>query len=214
MAYTKLNLSLDNYSEYLFQFFFNHLSKDKVNRVVISGGNTPKIFFSYLNNNIDKLDNYKIDFFWLDERVVDICNSKSNYGSFIRLVEIIDNSNINTFPMYLSLNTIEENIERYYKIINNIISNNKNFDFGILGMGMDGHVASIFDLDSSKKEDLLLRTKDNSGLDRISMNISLIDKIKVKVLLCDNKKYEILNNKELNLPVQQVVFDKVIVLNG
>ena len=179
----KFNLRLQNYSEYLFNYFLKCLRKDKINRVVVSGGNTPIVFFSYLNKNIRKLDEYKIEFYWLDERSVDFTSTQSNYGNFIRMINIPDNKNIYTFPMYFSSNTIEENINRYLNIINDILSNGENFDFGILGMGMDGHVASIFDLDSIDKGELLLKTTDSNGLDRISMNFPLINRIKKKYFI-------------------------------
>jgi 6-phosphogluconolactonase/glucosamine-6-phosphate isomerase/deaminase len=201
----------EDYSIFLFQYFIKNLSKDKINKVVLSGGNTPNAFFKYLNLNINLLKKYSIDFFWVDERCVDIKNPQSNYGNFLKHINFFNLDKIRTFPMYDINRSLDDNICKYTNLIKRTLAINDRFDFGILGMGEDGHIGSIFEV--KKNNDLFVqKIVGKDGLTRMSMSISLMNKIDKNILLCNKSKFKILQKKEMNLPVHQIVFDKIIVL--
>lgn len=116
--------------------------------VALSGGSTPELLFSVLGDNFSKSAPWEfVHFFWGDERCVSSGNSESNYGMTSRkFLEKIDipNSNIHRI---IGENNPEKEASRYSK---EIIKYTKNrcglplFDLIILGLGEDGHIASIF----------------------------------------------------------------------
>ncbi|MFN0065095.1 MAG: 6-phosphogluconolactonase [Chlamydiales bacterium] len=113
--------------------------------VALSGGSTPKKIFQELSNNyVDKIDWGKVFLFWSDERSVTPDSSESNYhmameeGGLKRL-HIPDD---HIFRMVAEKN-IESNSAAYEKYININVKNNS-FDLIMLGMGDDGHTASLF----------------------------------------------------------------------
>lgn len=114
--------------------------KERVN-IMLSGGNTPAIFFRKLAEMSDKNTDFDfVHFFWGDERCVPHSDSESNYGvAKLLLFDKISISEVNIHPMFVGLN-IEQELLRN----ENEISKIPVFDLVMLGMGDDGHTASIF----------------------------------------------------------------------
>ena len=53
----------------------------------------------------------------------------------------------------------------------------------MLGLGPDGHIASLFKPEDDKKEELVVATQAPNGLKRLSMTTQLINQARKKVLL-------------------------------
>lgn len=116
--------------------------------VALSGGSTPKLLFQVLSNEyIDKIDWDLIRLFWVDERCVQPTHSESNYGmTYDNLLKNVPIPNSNIFRMYGEANPENEAL-RYAQVLENqlpIKNNTPLFDLILLGMGDDGHTASIF----------------------------------------------------------------------
>jgi 6-phosphogluconolactonase len=116
--------------------------------IALSGGSTPKIIFQTLSERFkDKIQWYKIHLFWSDERCVSPDDSESNYGmakqyllDFISIPE----ENIRRIK---GEDEPEQEAVRYSEEIKNIVDSKKglpSFDLVMLGIGEDGHTASIF----------------------------------------------------------------------
>jgi len=134
------------------------LQKEQFN-LALSGGNTPQLLFNELKNNFrDSVDWSFVHFFWGDERCVNSNSPESNYGTADKL--FLNSINIPKENIH-SINGEEnpeveakrysEEIVSYLPQINNLPC----FDLVILGLGNDGHTASIFPnqmqlLDSNK----------------------------------------------------------------
>ncbi len=124
----------------------NH-NKGQIN-IALSGGSTPKAVFDCLAKDYkEKIEWNKINFFWGDERCVPSDHPESNYlMAHNHLFSKIDINSKNIFKIDGSNNPKIE-AENYSKIIreNVILRNNiPSFDLVMLGLGEDGHTASIF----------------------------------------------------------------------
>ena len=116
--------------------------------LALSGGSTPRQVFSYLASNFrDQIDWQKIQVFWGDERCVAPESDESNFrmakDSLLDYVPIPAN---NIFRIRGEANPSVE-AGRYGEIVRQLVPSLQNvpqFDFIMLGLGEDGHTASIF----------------------------------------------------------------------
>lgn len=116
--------------------------------IALSGGQTPKILFEILQTKYaDKLPWQRLHFWWGDERCVPANHADSNYGVAHEILfskVAIPNENIH--PVVGEYNPEEEAVS-YSRQLQEQLNNRHGwpvFDLIILGMGDDGHTASIF----------------------------------------------------------------------
>lgn len=121
--------------------------------VALSGGSTPKQLFSLLarEENRNRVDWQKVKLFWSDERSVPPDHPDSNYkmamdAGFASLPLIKEQIH----RMHAEEN-IEDNAKRYEEIIQKELHGHP-FDLVMLGMGDDGHTASLFPHTQGLKE--------------------------------------------------------------
>ncbi len=122
--------------------------QDKIT-VALSGGSTPKLLFElWASEYADKIDWSRIHFFWGDERCVPPEDGDSNYG--VAKTIFLDKISIPAENIHRVIGEADPDEERtryeneiygYVDIDDNAIPQ---FDLVILGMGDDGHTASIF----------------------------------------------------------------------
>jgi 6-phosphogluconolactonase len=114
----------------------------------ISGGNTPRLLFSVLAEKYsDRIKWTNVNLFWVDERCVGPGDPESNFGmtekALLRKVGIPPG---NVFRMIGEADPQQEAV-RYSEVISSSVRRRKGlpcFDLILLGMGEDGHTASIF----------------------------------------------------------------------
>ncbi len=116
--------------------------------IALSGGSTPQLWFAALAENFaDRIEWAKLHFFWVDERYVPHHHPESNYGVACRL--LFNRINIpqgNLHPAQVT-GDIENDIQSYADEIRKHVPIEDGwpvFDWLTLGMGIDGHTASIF----------------------------------------------------------------------
>jgi 6-phosphogluconolactonase len=119
-------------------------------RIAISGGNTPQPVFALLAGDglRDSVPWAKVQLFWVDERSVPPDASDSNYGMTRKaLLEKVPIPEANVFRMEGEL-PAEEAAAHYESAIRNTMrlegAELPTFDLIALGMGDDGHTASLF----------------------------------------------------------------------
>ena len=112
--------------------------------VALSGGSTPKKIFQYLAQMPERLDWSKVYLFWGDERSVPPNDPDSNYRM------AIEESGLGKLPIpknhifrMKAEEDIEANARAYEQIIREKLGPHP-FDLIMLGMGDDGHTASLF----------------------------------------------------------------------
>jgi 6-phosphogluconolactonase len=116
--------------------------------LVLSGGNTPKGILKMLAKDYRKKINWeKIHLFWGDERCVPPDHEESNYGMTQKyLLDFIDIPEENVHRIKGEKNP-EVEAKRYSDEIKSSLSIKNElpcFDLIMLGLGGDGHTASIF----------------------------------------------------------------------
>ncbi|HKI79096.1 MAG TPA: 6-phosphogluconolactonase [Ignavibacteriaceae bacterium] len=124
-------------------------AKNKKTNIAISGGSTPKILFKILSEEYtEKMKWDRLNIYWVDERCVPPTSEDSNYGMtkkyLLDKIEIPD-ENIHRI---VGENTPDKEAARYEREIDeNVLIGEKGvpvFDLILLGIGTDGHTASIF----------------------------------------------------------------------
>lgn len=174
-------------------------SRQQIVSVALSGGTTPAAFFEQLaaDSRIykDKINWDTLHFFFADERCVPPDHPDSNYGMANRCLF----SRISTFGFHthriLGENEPVEEAERYSSEISSILCREVQspvFDIILLGIGGDGHTASIFpnriDLLSTKRHCEAV-THPESGQTRITLTGDiLLNAKRIIFLVAGNSK--------------------------
>jgi 6-phosphogluconolactonase len=117
-------------------------------RVALSGGTTPKLLFTILGTRyVDSISWDHVHFFWGDERCVSPDDPESNYGMTrsvllgkIKIPEINIHRIMGENDPYNEAGRYSDEISAF------TVSRNgwPSFDLILLGLGDDGHTASIF----------------------------------------------------------------------
>ncbi len=126
------------------------LSEKETLSIALSGGSTPKSLFNYwAKNHADDIDWKKIKFFWGDERCVWPSDEESNYKmTKDYLFDHIEVPAENIFRIRGENDPYKE-ARSYEELLRNELEETNElgvpqFDIVMLGMGDDGHTASIF----------------------------------------------------------------------
>jgi 6-phosphogluconolactonase len=136
------------------------LQKQDIFSIALSGGSTPQRLYSLLANEAvlrDRIPWQRIHFFWGDERHVPPGHPDSNYlMAYNALLSQapIPSTNIHRFrsedaDAERAAADYELQIQRFFK---SRAGEMPRFDFVLLGMGADGHTASLFPGTSALKE--------------------------------------------------------------
>ena len=180
--------NIDNYSffifedknkltSYLAQYISNKI-KTSLNindrfKFCVCGGSTPRMIYENLSNF--DLSWQNVDIFLGDERCVDPLSDESNtnmiknsllknYASKAFFCEIFKNNDLNDdLAKQQYLKTLKEKL----------VGNPPIFDFTLLGLGNDGHTASLFPFNDFKNDDLII-TSFGKDLKRISLTPKVI----------------------------------------
>lgn len=187
----------------------NKAAKDnRFFHLAVSGGSTPKLLFQILADNFEKdIPWEKVKLYWVDERCVPPTHAESNYRmTFDALLYkgFLPEENIMRMK---GENKPEDEALRYEQVLVAQLPQADaypQFDLILLGMGDDGHTASIFPhqmqlLDT--EQSVAVGTHPQSGQKRITLTGKTIHKAQqVAFLITGDTKASIL--KEIVLQEQ------------
>ena len=194
------------------------IKKKKLNQrmsFVLTGGPSPVNLYKSLSNS--KIDWSNIDFFWGDERCVDHKSKNSNYNLVKK--HLLNKIKINIKNIY-SINTKNKNVNwsalNYEKVIKKYFDNRKkSFDIILLGMGPDGHIASIFEDQMYLKTNRVISPVIRKDFKRITINLKIINKAKNIFLWLNSKKqtkiFKLLERDKKKIPVYFLKKRKTII---
>jgi 6-phosphogluconolactonase len=177
-------------ADYFFQLIVDAHAKNKKVFAAISGGSTPSGMFKKFAKKYGKESLLKnIHIFWVDERCVPPKSSESNYGNAKKyLLKKIDIPEENIHRIRGEDNPDEEAV-RYTGEIKGIVPVHNGlpcFDIILLGIGEDGHFASIFPdrLDLIKTDEICaVSVYPKNGQKRITLTGSVINNAQEIVVL-------------------------------
>lgn len=158
--------------------------------IALPGGSTPKKIFRHLAEGYaDKINWDKVRIFWGDERCVPIEDSESNHKmAYDTLLKNLSIPKENIFRIRGESDPVLE-AKRYGELIKDNIAHENGipiFDLIILGLGEDGHIASIFpdQLDLFYSNKFYEKAKDpKSSQDRITITGKIINHARHVVFL-------------------------------
>ena len=176
-------------NQFVVNFEKDFLRKKKQNKrfsFVLTGGESPRKLYKKLSK-ID-IDWNSIDLFWGDERYVSHQSKNSNYrlafNEFIKKIKL-DQKNI--FPIKTN-ESISKASTEYSSTITKYFKYKKiSFDYCLLGMGNDGHIASLFPNSENLYKKFITKPIIRKDFKRISLGLNIINNSK-KILLWLNNK--------------------------
>jgi 6-phosphogluconolactonase len=187
--------------------------------IALSGGSTPELLFSILGDHFSNSAPWEfVHFFWGDERCVPPVSPDSNFGmAFRTLFKKIQIPQGNIHRIYGEYDPAMEAL-RYSDLISQFTRERDGFpvfDLILLGLGEDGHTASIFPgktqlFKSEKICEVSLHPSSNQKRITITGNV-INNSENVRFLVTGKNKAEILRRiirKEtgsMNLPASLVV---------
>ncbi len=173
--------------------------------VALSGGNTPKLLFQIIVSEFAyKVRWESLRLFWVDERCVPPSDKDSNYGmTYQHLLNKISIPETNIFRMKGENDPVAEAI-RYQSVLDKELTLKNGipvFDLVLLGMGDDGHTASIFPDNMSllhADETVAVARHPQSGQKRITLTGEIIRQARQRIFLITGKSKSIVLSDMLN----------------
>jgi len=180
---------------------------------VLAGGKTPACVYGILADSCADIDWARVEFFWSDERCVPPDNEKSNYHlAYQHLLSRIPVPEVNLHRIEAELPDRESAALRYQDAIQSALPGPAlpSFDLVLLGMGEDGHTASIF-YDTAWKESRLVVPSHAPcpPFERISMTPKLLNAAREVIFLVSgagkaSALREVLQNPFCTYPAKKI----------
>ncbi|MBS0635357.1 MAG: 6-phosphogluconolactonase [Verrucomicrobia bacterium] len=185
--------------------------------VALSGGSTPKKFYEALTQSEEAkaLDWSKICLFWSDERACKPTDADSNYGMAMKYFSKAPFNKAKAFRMEAEREDRDEAAREYANLIQEHAAEGK-LDLCYLGLGEDGHTASLFPgTEALKIKDRLVVANYVPSLKtwRMTMTFPCINSSRNIVLIATGAKkqkilHEVLESKDQTLYPAQAIQGK------
>jgi 6-phosphogluconolactonase len=194
-------------SEFILNNIKEVIKKNGICNLMLTGGVTAEKIYLQWSNNFE-FPFSKIYFYFGDERCVNPSNKNSNY--YLAKNTLFKNQDIellNVFRIKTDLPSAEYTISNYIKILPNRI------DILLLGLGLDGHIASLFPRSNFLEEknlELVSIINDNLEFNRFTITPKIISKSDNIYLLANGaEKGKVLKN---SLDVNSNIFNYPVCL--
>jgi len=131
------------------------LARESRYALALAGGSTPERTYELLAKDGVQIDWDHVDIFWGDERFVPPTSEASNAAMARRtLLAALDIPADNVHPIPTDTETPEAAARQYEKLLQDRFSDaGRTFDLAVLGIGSDGHTASLFPETAPSEDD-------------------------------------------------------------
>jgi len=180
---------------------------------VLTGGTSPINLYKELSKI--KIDWSNVDFFFSDERYVSNKSKNSNYNlAYNLLFKKIKIKKKNIFLIDTNFENINESAKNYEKVVKKYFYQKKiKFDLCLLGMGIDGHIASIFPKSAELQQKFIVKPVYRNDFNRITLGLNIINNSKRIILWLNNKNktsvFKKLKKKGKKVPFNNLKKNKV-----
>lgn len=193
------------------------LKESELITIALSGGSSPLPVYEKLGSF--NLDWNRILFFLVDERCTPNTSPKSNFGNIQKAFFKHISSDI--FPMIKQEKSYQDCASDYEKLLSKklkIVNGFPSFDLIVLGMGLDGHIASLFPNTQALEEEkasVALNQVPQLHTERITITYPVILNASSLVLLIkgEGKKEVLLKATQEKLPVSKILSKVNLILN-
>jgi len=193
------------------------IAKNGVFNVALTGGSSPESVYKLLarEDYASEIEWSKVFVFWGDERWVSLDDERSNAGmAYNSLLNHVPIPSDQIFPMWESDRKPEEFAEGYEELLRDQLGTDGQFDLILLGMGEDGHTASLFpgtEVLAEKERWVVSYYLESQQMYRITLTAPLLNRAKKIVFLVfgaakADAMFEVLEGKrnELVYPAQLI----------
>ncbi len=161
--------------------------------IALSGGNSPAGLYEMMSEF--DVDWSRICFFMVDERKIRLEHKDSNFRMINELLfSRIDIPKKNVFPVNVSYRKVEDSALEYEERIKTFFNNAPAvFDLVILGIGPDGHTASLFPgrKELAEKERIVIPAYAPDRFvvkERITMTLPVLNRAKERIFVVSGEK--------------------------
>ena len=187
--------------------------------VAISGGSTPRDMHGMLGKEPFRSNILweNTDIFWVDERCVPENDPTNNYGAAKKdFLDRVPVSKAQIYPMPIDVSP-ERGAVLYHQELTNFFKSKEDefpsFDLIFLGIGTDGHTASLFPGQIALKEKqkwVVVVKGGNPNVSRLTMTYPLLNRAKRIVFIASGREKArilkaVLENTESRLPACMIV---------
>jgi 6-phosphogluconolactonase len=225
---------VDTLSEYAVKFWIE-ISSDSVKKrgrfdTAISGGRTPVHFYTKLSHVKDTIPWENTHIFFADERYVPFDHEESNYRMVYQiLLKCLPVPKENIHPVPIDKGTTpheasvlyEQDMQIHFNLPCSGDTKSKRlfpvFDIIMLGIGEDGHTASLFPnapaLIEKERFAIAVQPPDKKKRKRVSITLPVINNARnIVVLACGKEKADVINEvlikKNMDLPASRIMSKK------
>jgi 6-phosphogluconolactonase len=210
-TYENVELLVSSMTERMADCIRTSIEKYGDARILLSGGSTPGPVYERLSK-VD-LDWSKVHVGLVDERFVEPDNEYSNERLLMETLIQNRASKAHLTGMVFNISDRNDSLstaeEHYAKFV-------ERTDFALLGMGGDGHTASLFPGDANSEADLdesaigLINTQAPAHpQDRVSCSKALILKSEeIGLMIKGESKLDVLTDSTQNLPIHRLLSDR------
>jgi 6-phosphogluconolactonase len=180
----------------------NRSKQDRPFTIALSGGSTPKLLFQALAaRHRHSVDWRNVCLFWVDERCVPPDDPESNYG--MTRDALLEKIALPSACVYRIRGEEDPDSEavRYSEVIEGSVVHKNDmpfFDVVLLGLGEDGHTASVFPGNEglfSAAETCVVAVNPYSGQKRITITGRIINNAGTVIFLVSGKKKSVIVQK-------------------
>jgi 6-phosphogluconolactonase len=172
--------------------------------VMLSGGRTPLKVYEELCRRGSKASE-SVRVLYSDERYVPVDSLDSNYGTTGPLLNALAIPESRIFRVHTELDWMAS-ATRYHQDLRRFMNGNGRITLGLLGLGVDGHTASLFSSDDVARGDNLyaVAVPHDPKPDRISVTPELLRRVERLVILAVGPEKQDIVTRMIQTPDQVV----------